>query len=124
MREQLRRHRQSFQNALQGFWWIIREHPNFRIHIAISVLVLVAAYEVGVTRVERIILIFAILVGLTAEMINTALESITDLVTREWRSEAKIAKDVSAAMMLVVAVGATIVGISIFLPYVSGRIIP
>ena len=41
----------------------------------------------------------------------------TDLITKEWREEAKIAKDVAAGMMLTVAVGALAVALIIFLPY-------
>lgn len=52
-------------------------------------------------------------------MINTSLESMTDLITKEWRSEAKIAKDVAAGMMLLVATGAVIVALVIFAPYIS-----
>jgi len=124
MRERLLRHRDSFQNAWQGIQWIVHEHQNFRVHLGISLLALVLGYALGVSRLEMIILFFTILLGLTAEMINTAMESVTDLVTKEWRSEAKIAKDVSAAMMLVVALGACAVGIFIFLPHVSGRFLP
>jgi diacylglycerol kinase len=40
----------------------------------------------------------------------------TDLITTEWRKEAKIAKDVAAGMMLTVAIGDTVVAIIIFLP--------
>lgn len=64
-----------------------------------------------------LIIIFTIILGLSAEMINTSLESMTDLITREWRQEAKIAKDVSAGMMLVVSIGAVIIAVIIFLPY-------
>lgn len=53
-------------------------------------------------------------------MINTALESMTDLITKEWRQEAKIAKDVAAGMMLLIAMGAVVIGAVIFLPYVRG----
>lgn len=124
MKEALKRHHLSFHNAWQGIRWVIHEHPNFRVDLVISAFALVLAYILGITRVENIIIVFTILLGLTAEMINTAIESITDLVTLEWRNEAKIAKDVSAGMMLIVASGAILIGVMIFLPYVSGRFIP
>ena len=59
-----------------------------------------------------------ILLGLSAEMINTAIEAMTDLITLEQRKDAKIAKDVSAGMMLIVAMGAIVVGCVVFLPRV------
>ena len=60
--------------------------------------------------------------GLVCEMINTSLESITDLVTLEWRVKAKIAKDVAAGMMLIYAVGAVLIAIIIFLPKIINLI--
>lgn len=66
-----------------------------------------------------IVIFFVILLGLVAEMINTALESMTDLITQEWREKAKIAKDVSAGMMLLTAIGAVIIASFIFYPYIT-----
>jgi len=51
-----------------------------------------------------------------AEMVNTSIESVVDLVTLERRQDAKIAKDVSAGMVLVSAIIASIIGLYIFLP--------
>ena len=67
------------------------------------------------------IIVFTILLGLTVEMMNTAIEAVTDLVTSEWKKDAKIAKDVSAGMMLLVATGAVVVAIFIFSPYIAER---
>jgi diacylglycerol kinase len=120
MREAIRRRHISFQNAWKGLRWVIHEHPNFRIHLILSSGALILAFLLGISRIELIILIFTILLGLSAEMINTAIESITDLVTREWRDEARIAKDVSAGMMFTIAIGAAAIGSMIFYPYVSG----
>ena len=62
------------------------------------------------------IIILAIVFGLGVEMVNTAIEAMTDLITTEWRTEAKIAKDVAAGMMLLTALGTVIVALFIFYP--------
>lgn len=62
------------------------------------------------------ILVLTIVFGLGIEMVNTSIEAMTDLITREWHKEAKIAKDVSAGMMLLAATGAVCVALLIFLP--------
>ena len=100
--------------------WSIRTQPNFRIHLVLSIFALLGGWYFRVTSTETLILVFMIILGLAAEMINTAIESMTDLITREWRAEAKIAKDVSAGMMLITAVGALIVAFVIFFPYIFG----
>jgi len=118
MRKALRRHHISFQHAFDGIVWAIRTQPNFRVHLGCSVLAIGLGLYFHITTIEMTIIIFTILLGLAGEMINTALESVCDLVTTEWRQKAKIAKDVSAGMMLLIATGAVIVAIFIFSPYI------
>lgn len=118
MREILRKHHISFKNAFAGLFWAIRTQPNFRVHLVLATLVLWLGSYFKVTRLEMLIIVFTIVLGLTAEMINTSLESMTDLITKEWRQEAKIAKDVSAGMMLTVSIGAVVVATIIFWPYI------
>jgi len=117
MREVLRKHHISFKTAIAGIGWAVRTQPNFRVHIVLSLLALFGGWFFRVTTTEMLILIFTIVLGLSSEMINTAIESMTDLITKEWKAEAKVAKDVSAGMMLVTAFGALIVALVIFLPY-------
>lgn len=120
MRNLFHKHSISFQAAFAGIIWSLRTQPNFKIHIFLSVLVLSAGVYYGITRFEFVILVFTIVLGMIAEMINTSIESVTDLVTTEWRKEAKIAKDVAAGMMLLTAAGALTVAIIIFWPYIAG----
>lgn len=119
MRELLRRHHISFKNAFAGLSWALRTQPNFRIHITFSIIALLTGWYLGITRIEMTIIVLTVVLGLSAEMINTSIEAMTDLVTREWREEAKVTKDVSAGMMLTVAVGAVIVALCIFVPYLQ-----
>lgn len=118
MKEILRKHTISFKNAFAGLGWALRTQPNFRVHIVLSMIAIALAAYFRITRVEWAIIIFTIVLGLTAEFINTAIESMTDLITKEWREEAKIAKDVSAGMMLTTAIGAVIIAIVIFGQYI------
>lgn len=50
------------------------------------------------------------------ETINTAIEAATDAIDTKIREDIRITKDVSAAAMLVYAIGATIIAIMIFVP--------
>ncbi len=120
MREAIRKHHVSLKTAIAGLWWAIGTQPNFRVHLVLSVFALIGGWYFRVTATEMLILVFTIVLGLASEMINTAIESMTDLITKEWRTEAKIAKDVSAGMMLVTAAGALIVAAVIFIPRILG----
>jgi diacylglycerol kinase (ATP) len=122
MMKALQRHHISFKNAFAGIFWAFRTQPNFRVHITLAVLAVSLGIYLQITSVEMAIIMFTIILGLSGEMINTALESMTDLITKEWRQDAKIAKDVSAGMMLLIAIGAVCVAGYIYIPYLLPRI--
>jgi len=109
-------HRISFKNALAGLSFAFRTQRNFRLMIILAILVLGASLILGLSLVETTILIWTIFVVLVAEMVNTALESVTNLVTKEWRQEAKVAKDISSGMVLLSVISSIIIGILIFGP--------
>lgn len=117
MIERLKKHQISFKNAFAGLKYAFSTQPNFLIHGLLSILVIIVGVLFRITSIEMTILILTIVIGLSAEMINTSLESITDLVTEEWRENAKIAKDVSAGMMLLTATGAVFIAFIILAPY-------
>ena len=106
----------SFGHAWEGIIWILKEHPNFIIHILLAFLAIAFALVLQFNRIELIILILTILVVFIAEMVNTAIEEVTNLITIKWAKHAKIAKDVSAGMVLIAAISSIIIGIILFLP--------
>ena len=100
----------SFDHAYKGLIYAVRTQRNMRIHVVISVLVLVASLLVGVSKLELALLVLVILLVFITEMFNTAMEFAVDLVTKEYHPLAKLAKDVSAGAVLVSSVGAVLVG--------------
>jgi diacylglycerol kinase (ATP) len=113
-----RTHVDSFKDAFAGLSWVMKTQPNFKVHLLLATIALILSWYFQITRVEFAIIIFTIILGLTAEMINTSIESMTDLITTEYRESAKIAKDVAAGMMLTAAIGAMLVAIVIFVPHI------
>ena len=122
MIERLKRHHISFKNAFSGLSYAFRTQPNFVIHFTLSALAIIAGIILRISELKMVGLIIMIAIGLAAEMINTAIESITDLVANGWQKEAKIAKDVSAGMVLLTAIGAVLVAGIILLPPFLDRI--
>lgn len=118
MREILRRHHISFVNAASGLKWSLISQPNFKIHTFLAALAIVTGLYFRISRIEMLIIIFTVVLGFVAEMLNTSIEAVTDLVTTEWHKQAKIAKDVAAGMMLTVAIGAVVIAFVIFYPYI------
>lgn len=105
---------QSFKSAFDGFFYCRKTQRTFRFHLLATILVLILAYCLKIERSEFLILLLTILLVLTLEMINTAFESLVDIVAPEWKEKAMIAKDVAAGAVLLAAVFAIFIGIIIF----------
>lgn len=108
----------SFEYAVSGIHYTFRSQQNARIHVVIGILVIVAGIFFNINPFEMGIVAVMILLVLVTEMVNTAIEQMVDLITKEHREEAKVAKDVASGMVLLTALGAVIVGILIYLPYI------
>jgi len=108
----------SFKYAINGIKTAIKKEPNFRTHLTVALATLITAYIVGFTTPEWLLLAFTISLVFILELINTALESIVDLVSPEISAKARVAKDVSAAAVLLSAILAVIVGAVLFIPKV------
>lgn len=106
----------SFGYAYSGFKTALRKEPNFQIHVVIGTIALITGVLLGLDKMEWLILLFTISFVLILEFWNTAIEAIVDLVSPEVHPKAKIAKDVSAAAVLLGAFVSIVVGIVLFLP--------
>lgn len=107
----------SFQNAFSGVVFAFRHNQNMRIHVLSAVIIIILSVIFHISAFEMGILGVMILLVICTEMINTSIEEMTDLISKEHSKEAKIAKDVAAGMVLLTSIGAVIVGLLIFLPY-------
>lgn len=116
VKERLIKHRYSFKSALEGIGHTARAHQNFPFHLTVGILVLLAALLFRITVAEFLILIFTIFLVIFAEMVNTAIEEMINLIKEEHSVQVKIAKDVSAGMVLLAAFASVIVGLIIFGP--------
>lgn len=108
----------SVTHAMEGLSWALKEHINFRIHLVLGLMTLLLAKRLGFSSIEYAVLILTIAMVIVAEVLNTALEEISDLITMRWSKHSKIAKDVGAGAVLVASFGALIVGLILFIPKV------
>ncbi len=68
---------------------------------------------------EFIVLTLAVILVLLAEMLNTALEYVVDLLSPEYTEKARIVKDIAAGAVLITAFGAAVLGFIVIFPYLS-----
>ena len=106
----------SFGYALRGLRVFVSQ-PNARIHCVAAAAVVALAWWLGVSHMEWMALVLAIVLVMGAEALNTALEYVVDLASPEWHPLARDAKDVAAAAVLLCSVGAAVVGLLVFVPY-------
>lgn len=113
---ELSRRAASFRYALEGWLYVLRTQRNAWVHAAATIAVVILAFWLDLGRIDWAILVLAITVVWTAELANTALEALVDLVSPEAHPCAKTAKDAAAGAVLASACGAAIVGVLILGP--------
>ena len=104
----------SFRNALEGIVVAFKTQRNIRIHVTMSIMVVLAAFYFDLPPRDFSLILLVIGLVITAELLNTAIEAIVDLVMPEWHALAKIAKDTAAGAVLVAAGIAVVIGLLLF----------
>ncbi len=108
----------SFHYAFEGIYFAFVCNQNLWIHVVIAIIAIVLGIILKLSAFEIGLLGITILLVICAEMVNTSIEEMVNLITSEHRAEAKIAKDVSAGMVLLTAIGSVLIGIIIFVPHI------
>ena len=106
----------SFKYAICGIKTSFKSERNMKIHVVAMILVIIMGIILKISKFEWIIciILFSIVIG--AELFNTSIEIVVDMITKEKNEMAKKAKDISAGGVLVIAIGAAIIGFIIFIP--------
>jgi diacylglycerol kinase len=102
--------------AIIGVIQVARTENNFKIQAIIAILVVITGFTLHISTTEWLVIILCIGMVLIAEILNTALEKITDMVSPGWNEKAGSVKDVSAAAVLVASLISSVCGGIIFLP--------
>lgn len=106
----------SFRYAGLGLLSMLRQQPNFFIQIVLAVIALGLGYFLKLSNQEWLWIVLCIGAVLSAEMFNTAIEKVTDIIQPEKDKRAGQVKDIAAGAVLVVSIMALVIGLIIFLP--------
>ena len=112
----------SFRNAFAGLGHTLRTQRNARIHLAISLAVVGCGLWLGLSPESWCLIFLAIGMVWMAELSNTVLESVVDLLRPEFDPLAKTAKDVKAAVVVVASITAVLIGLLVMGPGLLLRI--
>ncbi len=110
----------SFGHALRGLRDAIRTQANARVHLLATALVVALGFGLRISALEWALVIGAIALVWLAELLNTAVEILCDIIEPAYSEKVKRAKDVAAAAVLAAAIGAAIIGGIVFVPYFTG----
>ncbi|MFA5359764.1 MAG: diacylglycerol kinase family protein [Patescibacteria group bacterium] len=107
----------SYSYAIRGLFKTFREEQNLKIQTIASLVVLILGIYFSISRIEWAILVLVICLVLTAEIANSAIERVTDVLKPRINTYIKEIKDIMAAAVLLSSIAAIIIGVIIFFPY-------
>jgi len=114
----MRKFLRSFYYALRGIWKAVEEERNLKVQLLMLVVVVIAGFYYRITDQEWMFVIFSSGLVISLELINSSLERVVDLISKEFNVLAGKAKDIAAGAVLIASVASLIVGILIFKKYI------
>lgn len=106
----------SFKFAFVGIWSMLKNEPNSRIHFIAAVTAIAMGFVFNISLSEWIMIIIVIGMVFLAELFNSSIETIADIVDPDWNPNIKKVKDYAAGAVLIAAIISTMVGGLIFIP--------
>lgn len=101
----------SFGYAARGLRWAYRHERNLRVHTVLGALAMALGLLEGIGSANFVVLVVLLIVVVALELVNTAIEAVTDLAHPGFSPLAGVAKDLAAAAVLFGAAGALGLGV-------------
>ena len=119
MKYDFKKQLRSFGYAWKGIRCCIGKEQNLSFHLIATVVTVIAGFLLEITRIDWMSVILCIGVVIAAELFNSAIEKLVDLVSPERHPIAGQVKDIAAGAVLVCAATAAIIGLIVFIPYLT-----
>lgn len=91
---------------------------NFKVHVLAIIVVISAGFYFHITSNEWLIVLLISALVLALETINSAIEKLCDLYTKETHPQLKLIKDIAAGAVLIAAIFAVVIALIIFKKYI------
>ncbi len=109
----------SFRHAFRGLKYMLKNEQNFQIEVLVGIFVVILMFLFPTRALEKIALFIVISAVLVIELVNSMFERVVDILKPRVHPYAQLVKDITAAAVLLSCIGAIIVGVIIFYPYIS-----
>jgi diacylglycerol kinase (ATP) len=114
IRNSLLKTARSFTYAFRGIYLVVRFENNTRVHLLATVIVLILSVLCKLSALEWALILMQVGLVWAAEIFNTALEKLVDLVSPGFNPKAGAIKDIAAGAVLVISIMALAVGVLVF----------
>lgn len=111
----------GFRAAFEGFKETLIFERVFRVMLIVTLVVVGAMLYLPTSRLEKVVLLASVFAVLVLELINSVVERVMDFLSPEYSEQARIVKDLMAAIVLLASIGAVVIGIIIFLPHLMNQ---
>ncbi len=108
----------SFGYSIKGFLVALREERNIRIHVGAALIVIALGFWFRISATDWCVLLIMTGTVISAELFNTSIEILSDVVTKEKHSGIGKVKDIASAAVLILCVISVVVGVIVFSKYV------
>lgn len=109
----------SFTYAFKGLFKVFKEEQNLQIQTIFGIVVVIFAIIFQITGIEWLILLITINIVILMEILNSAVERVTDVLKPRIDNYVKEIKDIMAAAVMIASIAAVIIGLIIFIPHLS-----
>lgn len=113
----------SVNHAIDGIIYAFKTERNLKVHFVVTLLVLMTCLVLDLSRLEVVMIFFAISLVVVSEMFNTAIEAFVDILTLSHHPLARIAKDIAAGSVLIATINALAVSYIIIFSSIKKPII-
>lgn len=107
----------KFKNAFNGLFLVIKD-KSVKIQIIIGLIILLFSLILKIEISDFIIILLVIMMVISFEIINTLIEKLCDLYSKDYNLEIKKIKDISAGLVLISAIFSLIIGVLIFKKFI------
>lgn len=111
-----------FAAAINGIVHSFRTEGNFKIQLTATVMVVWLGFIFNITQIEWFVILLCCMIVLALELINTAIEKLCDMISKDFHPVIKIVKDTAAGAVLVGSIGSAVAGAIIFIPLIIHQI--
>lgn len=108
----------SFKYAFKGILKAFRDERNLKVQVLIAIVVTCSGFYFQLSDTEWVVILLCMAMVIGLELVNSAIETLVDLISPEWNPLAGKAKDIAAGAVLFVSIISLVVGILIFRKYI------